>query len=275
MIVSAAWLAAHLQDKNLVLLYSNFETVGAMQVQADSQERIAGTRVFDFDRTICAQDTTLPHMLPEAKFFEQKVRELGINSNSMIVVYDRVGIYSSPRVWWMFKVMGHDNIAVLDGGLPAWIENRGAVVDTIETSYPKGNFVSRFQPERVVDAAQVEKALNDFHCVVLDARSQGRFVGYDAEPRPGLRQGHMLHAKNLPFSNVLNAGKMKSAEDLKVMFASLVRHDQRLICSCGSGVTACIIALAAEMAGYSNVAVYDGSWCEWGLPSARVVVQGV
>lgn len=271
--VSVSWLQKHLEDQNLVILYSGFTPVMPSTVISDDGLRIPHSREFDFDRSICDPNSSLPHMLPDPKLFEQRVRELGINQDSQIVIYDRVGIYSSPRVWWMFKAMGHDAVVILDGGLPAWKQSGGTVTMDFHKSFCKGNFTAKFQPTRVVNADEVEKALNDPHCVVLDARSQGRFLGHDAEPRPGLRRGHMPKAKNLPFPNVLNDGRLKSQDELKAVFASLLRHDQRLICSCGSGVTACIIALAAELAGYSNVAVYDGSWCEWGLPSQRVVVQ--
>jgi thiosulfate/3-mercaptopyruvate sulfurtransferase len=210
--------------------------------------------------------------MPTPEVFETEVRALGVNQRSQIVVYDRIGIFSSPRAWWMFKAMGHDAVAVLDGGLPAWVAAGLPTESTPRPTVPTGDFVAKPRPSFFVDAEHVATALANPAAAVLDARSEGRFHGRDPEPRQGLRGGHMPNAVNVPFGSVQDRGHMKSPEELSALLAAKVGARERLVFSCGSGVTACTLALAAELAGYSNKAVYDGSWSEWGLPSARRVV---
>ncbi|WP_164003016.1 sulfurtransferase [Pyxidicoccus caerfyrddinensis] len=210
---------------------------------------------------------------PSPEHFEREARKLGINRDSVVVVYDRVGLYSSPRAWWMFKAMGHSQVAVLDGGLPAWTAAGHSASVEAGRVEREGDFVARPTWNVFCDAAAVERALDDASCAVIDARSQGRFAGRDPEPRAGLRQGHMPNAVNLPFTDVQVKGHAKSASELKAMFESKVASRRKLVFSCGSGVTACVDALAATLAGYSDIRVYDGSWSEWGLPSSRPVVE--
>jgi len=273
-IVSVRWLASQLGHPHLVLLDASLKPVAAASASPGPREavQLPGTRLFDFDQRICDQTTQLPHMMPPPELFEREVRLLGVRNDSVIVVYDRVGVYASPRAWWMFKAMGHAQVAVLDGGMPAWLEAQLPCEPVGTRPGEPGDFVARPRPGLFCDAEHVAAALEDKCYVVLDARPEGRFLGREPEPRPGLRPGHMPHALNLPFGTVQAHGHMRAREELAALFTSRVEPGQKLIFSCGSGVTACILALAAELAGYRELSVYDGSWSEWGRPSARPVV---
>lgn len=271
-IVTTTWLRDHLKHPRLVLLDASMRPLTAATTPAESR-RIAGTRRFDFDKQICDLKSELPHMLPSPDFFAEKVRALGINKDSVIVIYDDIGLYASPRAWWMFKTMGHDNVVVLDGGLPAWIaEQLPLVSECAANPLTGGNFVAVFRPELVVNCDQVAAALDNPLIEVVDARSAGRFFGTEPEPRAGLRGGHMPNALNLPFPEVLNGGHLRSPVELAAKFHAVCGKRQQLIFTCGSGVTASVLMLAATHAGYKKLSVYDGSWSEWGLPSTRKVL---
>ena len=270
-LVSVDWLARHLDHPDLVVLDAHMQPPSAA-VSTDPVQQIPGARRFDFDGRIKAPDTDLPHMLPSPELFSDEVQGLGIHARSLIVVYDRIGIFSAPRAWWMFRAMGHAQVAVLDGGLPAWLA-AGHPVEP-ETAYagPGGDFIARLQPGLFCDADRVASELSSGRRPVLDARSAPRFAGLEPEPRAGLRSGHMPGALNLPFGQLQRDGKMKPAAELQAEFARLLGEQQAPICSCGSGVTACILALGAELAGYQGLTVYDGSWSEWGGDARRPVV---
>ena len=273
-LVSAAWLAEQLENPRLVVLDASWKPVAmaATQEERGVGEQIPGAQLFDFDKKICDLASPLPHMMPAPAEFEQEVRRLGVHQDSLIVVYDRVGVYSSPRVWWMLKAMGHDQVAVLDGGLPAWIAAGLPREPAGARTAAAGNFLAKPRPELFCTADQVAAVMADERHALLDARSAGRFLGLEPEPRPGLRGGHIPHARNLPFDRVQTQGHMRPAGELRALLAPLASHEQRLICSCGSGVTASLLALAATLADYPAISVYDGSWSEWGLPSSRPVV---
>jgi len=272
-LVSAEWLAAHLTDPRVVVLDAHMQPPSA-PANHDAVVQIPGARRFDFDKQICAPDTDLPHMLPSAELFTREVQKLGINQQSLIVVYDRIGIFSAPRAWWMFRAMGHQQVAVLDGGLPAWQAAGFEVEPQQRNPSTPGNFVAHLQPGLFCDADTVAQELTSGRRPVLDARSEARFKGLEAEPRAGLRSGHMPGALNLPFARLQQSGKMKPVSELKAEFAPLLADGQAPIFSCGSGVTACILALGAELAGYQDLTVYDGSWSEWGGDPARPVISG-
>ncbi len=267
-LVSVQWLAENLDAKNLVILDASMKPIvtAGSDIPQEEPSCIPGARRFDFDDHICDKNSGLPHMMPPAEFFTEEMQKLGISKDSFIVVYDKVGVYSSPRAWWMFRAMGHTQVAVLDGGLPAWKNaghSCGAEAESIAKT--RGNFVSHPQEGMFCDSVQVLKALSDPASKVLDARSEGRFKGTEPEPRAGLRSGHMPNSVNLPYANLVVDGFVLAPESLKSIFAKQVEQNQQLIFSCGSGVTACVDALAAELAGYKNLSIYDGSWSEWGL----------
>ena len=275
-LVDTDWLATNIENEALVMLDASVPPAvpGYTSINDDVEfSAIPGARRFDYDGVFCKPDSILPHMMPAQELFQQEARKLGINADSVVIVYDDVGLYASPRAWWMFRAMGHAQVAVLDGGLPKWIKEERGIIKQYDNSR-EGNFLANLDTGLFCDFEVVLKGLYEPGCQILDARSAGRFKGIDAEPRPGVRPGHMPNAKNLPFPEVLSGGELKSAEELSDLFSQLIEKDQKIITSCGSGITACILTLAATVAGYENLAVYDGSWAEWGLPSKLPVVTG-
>ncbi|MDQ0985773.1 sulfurtransferase [Streptomyces sp. V2I9] len=238
--------------------------------------RIPGARPFDLDGELSDHTSPVPHTMPDVRQFTEALRALGVDDSDTVVVYDARGIYSSARAWWMLRAMGFDRVAVLDGGLPAWIA-AGHPVESTPAAYdgPRGGFTARPRPGLIVDADAVAAALADPASAVLDARTAERYAGTAPEPRPGLRRGHMPGAAGLPFGELLrDGGVMRPAHELRTVFEAAAGGREQLYFSCGSGVTACVLALGATLAGYDDLAVYDGSWSEWGLPSDRPVATG-
>ncbi|MGE4481599.1 3-mercaptopyruvate sulfurtransferase [Acidocella sp.] len=267
-LVDAAWLKAEIGAPDLVLLDASwYMPADARDPQAEFlQAHIAGAQRFDFDKEIADTSSSLPHMLPTPASFQQALRALGVSMASRVVVYDTAGIFAAPRAWWMLKVMGHEAVTVLDGGLPAWQAVGGAVVAGPAMRVPDGDFVARPNPVRLADSAQLLAALNQAE--IVDARAAARFAGTQPEPRQGLRSGHMPGARNLPFGEILQGGRYRPAREIKALFAKAgITGAAPIIASCGSGVTASVLALGAELAGLGPIAVYDGSWSEWGQES--------
>ena len=277
-VVTTDWLHKNLAAENLVILDASVPPIVEFTSTRVPEEiagrAIPGARRFDYDTQVCDRQSSYPHMMPTAAEFANQASMLGIDNNSAIVIYDITGVYASPRAWWMFKAMGHDNVAVLDGGLPAWHLAGLPLAETHEEVEHKGNFAASAVHEKFCDAITLFQLLNDQSCLVLDARSTGRFIGRDPEPRKNLRSGHMPNAKNLPFQEVLNDIYLRPVDELVELFSNFAATEKKLAFTCGSGLSACILTLAANLAGYDDLTVYDASWCEWGAPSKLPVVTG-
>ena len=274
--VSTSWLSERLDEPDVVVIDATWYLPGdPRNARAEHAARhIPGAVFFDID-VISDHATHLPHMLPAPTAFAVHARRLGVAPESRVVVYDAQGIFSAPRVWWSFRAMGHDRIWVLDGGLPKWLaESR-----PIEAGWPvreHTHFKAHLDADLVRDLDQVRAALDQGSEQVVDARSAARFTGEAPEPRPGLRGGHMPGAHNLPSSAVVNPdGTLAGADTLRQLFAKAgVDVDKPIVTTCGSGVSAAVMALALARMSHWRTAVYDGSWSEWGGRSDTAVVKG-
>ena len=271
-LISVQTLAENLSAKNLILLDASMKPVGFAVNTTEIPTYIPNSLRFDFDNEIKDHTTSLPHMMPTPEFFTDEMQKMGINQDSAIVVYDHVGIYASPRAWWMFRAMGHENVAVLDGGLPAWIKAGYSTVNQLrEKPSKRGIFISNPQADSFIDSSYVLKAIHNPQITIVDARAEKRFKGVEPEPRPNMKRGHIPNAINIPFASVLESGKMKSKSELQSMFEKY-KENQKVF-YCGTGVTACVLALAAHQAGDKNFSVYDGSWAEWGMEKENYPIE--
>lgn len=261
--IDCEWLNAHLSDADLFVLDASMDNP-VNKFDDVVTGVIPDSLRFDFSNKIVDKSATNPNMMPSAAVFEQKIQQLGINQNSYVVVYDKQGLFSAARAWFMFKTMGFDNVAILRGGLPTWHAKGYAIVEYHKEPAGGGNFVVTQDRQLFVDKHYVLNAISDDDIQIVDARGYGRFSGQESEPREGMRSGHIPNSLNLHYASVLNQGKLLDEVELKRIFDELVPAPKEFIFSCGSGVTACILALAAEIAGFHKVKVYDGSWSEWG-----------
>ena len=267
-LVTTAWLEANLFESNLVLLDASMESVvGKEPILYDEFVCIPRAQKFDLEKVFYDSTSTQLHAMPTPEQFAKEASALGIDRDSLVVVYDNQGIYSAPRAWWMFKLMGHENVYVLDGGLPQWLSELRMTSETYqvagldEASEP---YRVDYQPSFICDTNQVLDQLGE-DSVILDARAAARFNGEACEPRPGVRSGHIPGSVNLPFADLLRGHRIKSVEDLEQLFASLLGDNEAMrIFTCGSGITACILILASVAAGHEKAVLYDGSWAEWG-----------
>lgn len=268
-LVSSEWLAAHLNDPEIRIVDATYHLPTAKRdPRAEyGAEHIPGAVFFDIDG-ISDPNTELPHMIPKAADFAVAVSALGISNDHHVICYDTHGLMSAARAWWMFRLFGHDRVSLLDGGLPKW-KREGRPVDGRPVAPARADFTARLRPELVRSKAEVKSNIASQAAQVLDARSAGRFRGADPEPRPGLRGGHIPGSQNLPYNLLVDADTkvVLAAAQLRAKFAEAgIDPAKPVITSCGSGVTACVLALGLHLIGAGPVAVYDGSWSEWGLP---------
>ena len=264
-LVSTNWVYKNLNNRRLVILDCSWHMPQEERNAKKEYEamHIKNAYFFDIDK-ISDIKTNLPHMLPSQRKFEKKVRSFGINQNSLIVTYDVKGIFSSPRVWWMFKYFGHNNIFVLNGGLKKWLKEKKPVTNK-KTYFKKGNFISQLSKELLVTKNEVLESINRKNSLTFDARHKDRFNGKVKEPRKGLRSGHIPGSKNIFWGNLINRkGTLVSKKKINNLFNKFPIKNKKIITSCGSGITACILSLSLLHGPKIQTSVYDGSWAEWG-----------
>ena len=275
-LVSTDWLTAHMKDPDLRILDASTYLPG---VDRDGRTEydavhIPGARFFDID-DVSDGRSDLPHMVPPIEKFMSRVRAMGVGDGHQIVVYDGSGLFSAARVWWLFRLMGQNNIAVLDGGLPKWIAE-GREVEDLAPVIRDRHMTVRFQNQMVRDVTQVSSASKLGTSQIVDARAAARFRGEAPEPREGLRSGHIPNSRNVPFTDLLNDDKtMKTLDQTRAIFESAgVDLKKPIITTCGSGVTAAVLGLALERMGHDMWSLYDGSWTEWGMFPTVPVATG-
>ena len=275
-LVSTEWLMQHLKDPDLRVLDASWylPDAGRDPKAEYKAAHIPGARFFDIDDISDAR-SEMPHMAPPAEKFMSRMRALGVGDGHQVVVYDGAGLLSAARVWWLFRLMGQENVAVLDGGLPKWQAECHPIEDMPPIARDR-HMTVRFQNHLVRDVTQVAQASKLKDPQIVDARSAARFRGEAPEPREGLRAGHIPGSRNLPYTDLLNDDKtLKSIEEIKTIFgAAGIDLSRPVITSCGSGITAAILALALERVGHSNWSLYDGSWAEWGMFPTVPVATG-
>jgi thiosulfate/3-mercaptopyruvate sulfurtransferase len=276
-LVSTDWLATHLDAPDLRVVDGSFTLPGVTPTAQElyRQRHIPRALFFDID-DIADEKSPLPHMLPSPEKFAQRLRRLGLGDGHKIVVYDSAGLTSAARPWWMLRVFGHSDVAILDGGLPKWQAEGRPVTD--EPPVPRErHFTARLNSLLVRDKAQLLENLTSKREQVLDARARGRFAGTAKEPRDGLRSGHIPGSLNLPYDELIDpeTRTLLPAEELARRFAAAgLERAKPVVTSCGSGVTACALAFGIHLLGWPDAAVYDGSWSEWGMPGDTPVDTG-
>ena len=265
-IVSTDWLAQHLEAPDIRIIDSSwyFPQEKRNAEQEFLECHIPGASFFDIDK-IKENDTDLPHMLPPSAMFNSTVRKLGIGDGHKVVIYDGLGMRSAARLWWMFKVFGYSDVVVLDGGFPKWVkENRSTTAEITEKEI---RHLTIYEDKSIVaDRDDVLRATKLNHCSIIDARSEGRFMGTAPEPRSGLRSGSIENSINVPYETLLNEDfTFKSKREIIDIFSKKgVVFNNYIITTCGSGVTAAVLYLALDEIGCSKISLYDGSWAEWG-----------
>ncbi|WOI56028.1 3-mercaptopyruvate sulfurtransferase [Palleronia sp. LCG004] len=271
-LVSTEWLAAHLGDPDLKLVDASWYLPDADRDARAEYEagHIPGAVFLDID-AVSDTASDLPHMAPSPETFAEHIGAMGIGDGDRVVIYDGAGLFSAARGWWLFRLMGKRDVAVLDGGLPKW-RAEGYPVEDMPPEITQARFTADPDPSLVRDAG----AITTGTAQIVDARAASRFRGETSEPRPGLRAGHIPGARNLPFAQVLNPdGTMKGDDDLRAAFAGAgVDLERSIVTSCGSGVTAAILSLALARVGHADWSLYDGSWAEWGAREDLPIATG-
>ncbi|KOO15957.1 thiosulfate sulfurtransferase [Vibrio xuii] len=267
-LVTPQWLNHRLNDSNLVILDASIDFQIPGEVEKDKTNLIPWSLRFDYDKEFCDPDSSLPHMMPSESRFNSLAQQLGINNESTIVIYDNSGTFASPRAWWMFRAMGHNEVYILDGGLTEWKAQQFDLVQQYASVQSQGNFKGSLDERFFVSASFVLEQIDNPNSLTVDARSRARFNKEVPEPRAGIRSGHIPNSVCQPFAELMDGHKLKPVEQLNTILSqSLSSEVRQTIFSCGSGVTACIVLLAALLSGFDNLRVYDGSWTEWGANS--------
>ena len=275
-LVTPAWLAARLQNPNTVVLDATLPPAGVTP-PTDTHARylanhLPGAIFFDID-ALSDHSTPLPHMLPTAEAFSRSMSNLGIADHATIVIYEQEGVFSAPRAWWMLRTFGAQNVYLLNGGLHAWTE-AGLPTASGPVQNPPASFHATLDRNAVNDLAQLKESITA-HRQILDARSAARFSGAAPEPRPGLSSGHMPGATGIPYTELIEDGRLKSTDKLQQLFAAKkIDLKQPITTTCGSGVTAAVLALGLEIVGAKNVSLYDGSWAEYAQQPDSIIEKG-
>jgi thiosulfate/3-mercaptopyruvate sulfurtransferase len=271
--VTTSWLAGRLDDPGVVILDATLPPVGVTP-PVDTRagylaKHIPGAVFFDIEE-LSDRSSSLPHMLPAPDAFSRSMSALGISDSMAIVIYEQEGVFSGPRAWWTLKTFGAQNVYLLDGGLRAWIE-AGLSTQSGSVHRNPAVFHARLDQNAVKDFSQMRQMIAA-HGQILDARSAGRFAGTLPEPRPGISSGHMPGATSIPFTELVEEGRLKPVEELRHIFAAKgVDLQQPITTTCGSGVTAAVLALGLELIGAKHVSLYDGSWAEYAAHPEAVI----
>ena len=272
-LVTPSWLNSRLGDLGTVVLDATLPPVG-VSPPIDTRARYAASHIpgavfFDIDE-LSDHSTALPHMLPTPEAFSRSMSSLGVGEQMTIVIYEQEGVFSAPRAWWMLRTLGAKQVYILDGGLRAWIE-AGLPVQSGQVQRAPATFEAKLNHDAVKDFSNVQRMIAG-HAQILDARSSGRFTGRTPEPRPGISSGHMPGAVSVPFTELIEDGRLKPAERLRELFSAKgVDMREPITTTCGSGVTAAVIALGLQLAGAENVSLYDGSWAEYAQHPEAVI----
>jgi len=276
-IVETDWLATHIDAPDLVVFDGSWHlpTTGRDPKAEYLAAHIPDALFFDID-DLTDEKSPLPHMLPSTVKFASRMKKMGVGDGIRIVVYDTHGLFSAARVWWTFRAMGHEDVAVLNGGLKKWMLEGRPVEDGPPRKRPECHFTPLMNASLVRDMDDMKEALSKKSAQIVDARPPARFAGSEPEPRPGLRGGHLPGARNVPSQTLLNDdGTLKTPAELSKIFAGAgIDPALPVITTCGSGVTASILSLALAVLGQTNAAVYDGSWAEWGAENGLPIESG-
>ena len=267
-LIEIDWLKKNLNNKKIKIIDGTWHMPGSGldAIEIFKEKHIPNAIFVDLEE-ISDQKSDLPHMMPQENYFSEKISSLGINNTDQLIIYDMYGMFSAARIWFMFKAFGHKNVSLLNGGLPEWINSNGEISNKIK-KYKQSNYKAVLNKSLIVNYEDVLDNIKSNKYNLLDARSPERFLGRDNEPRPGMKSGHIPKSKNLFFNNLINQDSKKflNKKEIKNIINNLEIDDKKeIICSCGSGVTACILKFAIELIDKDkNIKIYDGSWSEWG-----------
>ena len=267
-LIEIDWLKKNLNNKKIKIIDGTWHMPGSGldAIEIFKEKHIPNAIFVDLEE-ISDQKSDLPHMMPQENYFSEKISSLGINYTDQLIIYDMYGMFSAARIWFMFKAFGHKNVSLLNGGLPEWINSNGEISNKIK-KYKKSNYKAVLNKSLIVNYEDVLDNIKSNKYNLLDARSPERFLGRDNEPRPGMKSGHIPKSKNLFYNNLINQDSKKflNKKEIKNIINNLEIDDKKeIICSCGSGVTACILKFAIELIDKDkNIKIYDGSWSEWG-----------